>query len=66
MQKGNEVVHTLCFIILPAAILVYFDQTLFHDDGSVKGIATVDVGVAKDGSPKVNIVGMTSVTWWMK
>lgn len=28
-------------------------QTLFHDDGSVKGIATVDVGVAKDGSPKV-------------
>uniref|UniRef100_A0A1X7SK55 Uncharacterized protein n=1 Tax=Amphimedon queenslandica TaxID=400682 RepID=A0A1X7SK55_AMPQE len=26
---------------------------LYHDDGSVKGIATVDVGIAKDGSPKV-------------
>ncbi len=25
---------------------------LYHDDGSVKGIATTDVGVAKDGSPK--------------
>ena len=25
---------------------------LYHDDQSVKGIATVDVGVAKDGSPK--------------
>ena len=25
---------------------------LYHDDGSVKGIATVDVGIAKDGSPK--------------
>lgn len=27
-------------------------QVLYHEDGSVKGIATVDVGVAKDGSPK--------------
>jgi len=27
-------------------------EVLFHDDGSVKGIATNDVGVAKDGSPK--------------
>jgi electron-transferring-flavoprotein dehydrogenase len=27
---------------------------LYHEDGSVKGIATNDVGVAKDGSPKVN------------
>ena len=26
---------------------------LFHEDGSVKGIATNDVGIAKDGSPKV-------------
>lgn len=25
---------------------------LYHDDGSVKGVATNDVGVAKDGSPK--------------
>uniref|UniRef100_A0A915IZM8 Electron transfer flavoprotein-ubiquinone oxidoreductase n=1 Tax=Romanomermis culicivorax TaxID=13658 RepID=A0A915IZM8_ROMCU len=27
---------------------------LFHEDGSVKGIATNDVGIAKDGSPKSN------------
>lgn len=29
-------------------------QVLYHDDGSVKGIATNDVGIAKDGSPKVS------------
>lgn len=29
-------------------------QVLYHDDGSVKGVATVDVGIAKDGSPKVS------------
>jgi hypothetical protein len=28
-------------------------QILYHDDGSVKGVATNDVGIAKDGSPKV-------------
>lgn len=27
-------------------------EVLYHDDGSVKGIATNDVGIAKDGSPK--------------
>lgn len=27
-------------------------EVLFHDDGSVKGIATNDVGVKKDGAPK--------------
>uniref|UniRef100_A0A2R5LJQ2 Electron transfer flavoprotein-ubiquinone oxidoreductase n=1 Tax=Ornithodoros turicata TaxID=34597 RepID=A0A2R5LJQ2_9ACAR len=27
-------------------------EVLFHDDGSVKGIATNDMGIAKDGSPK--------------
>ena len=26
---------------------------LYHEDGSVKGVATVDQGIAKDGSPKV-------------
>ena len=30
---------------------------IYHDDGSVKGIATVDVGIAKDGSPKVETNG---------
>ena len=28
-------------------------EILYHDDGSIKGIATNDVGIAKDGSPKV-------------
>jgi len=27
-------------------------EVLYHDDGSVQGIATVDVGIARDGSPK--------------
>ncbi|XP_041461240.1 electron transfer flavoprotein-ubiquinone oxidoreductase, mitochondrial-like [Lytechinus variegatus] len=27
-------------------------ELLYHEDGSLKGIATSDVGVAKDGSPK--------------
>ncbi|KAK7601525.1 hypothetical protein V9T40_008966 [Parthenolecanium corni] len=27
-------------------------EILYHDDGSVKGVATGDVGIAKDGSPK--------------
>jgi hypothetical protein len=34
-------------------LLVYFLQVLYHEDGSVKGIATNDVGIHKDGSPKV-------------
>jgi electron-transferring-flavoprotein dehydrogenase len=29
-------------------------EILYHEDGSVKGIATNDVGIAKDGSPKDN------------
>uniref|UniRef100_A0A8C9XGK7 Electron transfer flavoprotein-ubiquinone oxidoreductase n=1 Tax=Sander lucioperca TaxID=283035 RepID=A0A8C9XGK7_SANLU len=31
-------------------------EVLFHEDGSVKGIATNDVGIAKDGSPKVWVI----------
>lgn len=27
---------------------------LYHDDGSIKGIATNDVGIQKDGAPKVS------------
>lgn len=27
-------------------------EILYHEDGSVKGVATGDVGIAKDGSPK--------------
>lgn len=27
-------------------------EVLYHEDGSVKGIATSDVGIARDGSPK--------------
>ncbi|KAJ6668727.1 hypothetical protein lerEdw1_012210 [Lerista edwardsae] len=29
-------------------------EVLFHEDGSVKGIATNDVGIQKDGAPKVS------------
>jgi electron-transferring-flavoprotein dehydrogenase len=28
-------------------------EILYNQDGSVKGVATNDVGIAKDGSPKV-------------
>jgi len=28
-------------------------EVLYHEDGSVKGVATNDVGISKDGSPKV-------------
>eukprot|EP00731_Ephydatia_muelleri_P030832 Em0022g346a len=28
-------------------------EVLYHEDGSVKGVATVDQGIAKDGSPKL-------------
>lgn len=31
----------------------FFLKILYHEDGSVKGVATNDVGIAKDGSPKV-------------
>uniref|UniRef100_A0A8B9J901 Electron transfer flavoprotein-ubiquinone oxidoreductase n=1 Tax=Astyanax mexicanus TaxID=7994 RepID=A0A8B9J901_ASTMX len=31
-------------------------EVLFHEDGSVKGIATNDVGIAKDGSPKLWLI----------
>eukprot|EP01134_Creolimax_fragrantissima_P002855 CFRG2855T1 len=27
-------------------------EVLYHEDGSVKGVATTDMGIAKDGSPK--------------
>jgi len=29
-------------------------EVLFHEDGSVKGVATNDVGIGKDGAPKDN------------
>uniref|UniRef100_A0A8C9TUC9 Electron transfer flavoprotein-ubiquinone oxidoreductase n=1 Tax=Scleropages formosus TaxID=113540 RepID=A0A8C9TUC9_SCLFO len=31
-------------------------EVLFHEDGSVKGIATNDVGISKDGSPKLWLI----------
>lgn len=42
-------------------------EVLYHEDGSVKGIATNDMGIAKDGSPKdtfargMEIVGKSTV-----
>ena len=41
----------VCWV--PLVTLLSAPQVLFHEDGSVKGIATNDVGIAKDGSPKV-------------
>lgn len=40
---------------------LFFDKVLFHEDGSVKGIATNDVGIAKDGSPKVPTSSLITV-----
>ena len=40
--------------ILTVSLSLSLSQVLYHDDDSVKGIATVDVGIAKDGSPKVS------------
>lgn len=39
--------------VLTIPCITLFMKVLFHEDGSVKGIATNDVGIAKDGSPKV-------------
>ncbi|PIO24868.1 hypothetical protein AB205_0077490, partial [Aquarana catesbeiana] len=41
---------------LASLLGLYFvvQNVLFHEDGSVKGIATNDVGINKDGSPKSN------------
>lgn len=30
-------------------------EVLYNEDGSVKGIATGDVGIGKDGNPKVSL-----------
>ena len=44
---------------------------LYHEDGSIKGIATNDVGIHKDGSPKVldyfNLLFVISATlsYWL-
>lgn len=45
--------HTVTIEISVAVWLTVLWQILYHDDGSVKGIATNDVGIHKDGSPKV-------------
>lgn len=40
-------------------------EVLYREDGSVAGVATGDVGVAKDGSPKVQawLGGCEGVCW---
>lgn len=48
--------HLYFLSLIPIIIFsphCFFGKVLFHEDGSVKGIATNDVGIAKDGSPKV-------------
>ena len=47
----------LFFLVLSTHIFHVWVCTylyVLHSDGSVKGIATVDQGIAKDGSPKVS------------
>lgn len=36
-------------------------EVLYHNDGSVKGVSTGDVGIAKDGSPKVIYLDLSSI-----
>ena len=43
--KDDEMSNSWC---------VNLPQLLYHDDGSLKGIATNDVGIHKDGAPKVS------------
>lgn len=38
-------------------------EVLYHEDGSVRGVATNDVGIAKDGSPKVCVHKSISSTF---
>lgn len=45
----GEVAENLGVEIYPGCAAA---EVLYHDDGSVKGIATNDMGIAKDGSPK--------------
>lgn len=52
-------VGTRCqFLFITCTCICWFPlhllQVLYHEDGGVKGIATVDVGIAKDGSPKTS------------
>ena len=53
-QRGNRNETgryiTLIFQIYPGFAC---SEVLYHEDGSVRGIATNDVGINKDGSPKV-------------
>lgn len=47
---------SLLSCVLMFGCFLFLIKVLFHDDGSVKGIATNDVGIAKDGSPKVSVL----------
>ena len=44
----------VCVSVHAVPVFVAPPQVLHHEDGSVKGVATGDVGIAKDGSPKVS------------
>ena len=50
----TEFVKTYDELVIGVEIYPGFAATevLLHDDGSVKGIATNDVGIGKDGAPK--------------
>lgn len=48
-------VITVITVSCVAASQLYTLQVLYNEDGSIKGIATNDVGIHKDGSPKVRL-----------
>lgn len=54
IKVGLQFFKFLLFFFLSFCMNVGILQVLFHEDGSVKGIATNDVGIHKDGSPKVD------------
>lgn len=41
--------------MFPKYLLFFIEKILYDEKGSVKGIATNDVGIGKDGKPTVSI-----------
>ena len=46
--------HSYLLILFSVASGFGASEVLFHEDGSVKGVATNDVGIGKNGAPKDN------------
>ena len=46
--------HSHLLILFSVASGFGASEVLFHEDGSMKGVATNDVGIGKNGAPKDN------------